>query len=69
MPIGKGTIIRQGIFLKIECVVCACKVVGRGLFLLPLQQPPSIFITSHGDGEGGEGKKGAGGAMRNPSVS
>lgn len=35
--------------------VCVCVCVDPGLFVSPLQQPPSIFITSYSDGRGKQG--------------
>lgn len=52
---GKWTLRGTGTFTKTKCVLCVCEVVDHGLFLSPLQQPPSIFITSHSDGRGKEG--------------
>lgn len=53
---GKWTLRGTGTCTKNK-VICVCEDVDHGLFLPSLQQPPSIFITSHSDSRGKKGEE------------
>lgn len=56
---------------NVYCECVCCEVVDHGLLFSPLQQPPSIFITSHSDSKErrGERKKRVGGMRISERIS